>query len=493
MSQRRILVVTFGIALGLLLAAMEATVVGTAMPTIVSQLGGLSRYSWVFSIYMLTSTTSLPIYGKLSDMYGRKPIYMVSVALFLGGSALCGVAQTMTQLILARAIQGLGAGALGLMAFTISGDIFTLEQRAKVQGVFSGVWGVSSIIGPLIGGWIVDHTSWRWVFYINLPFGLLAALILWLALEERVTARSNHQIDYAGAALLSAGSICLLFPLLEGSNYGWGSPLIVGLLLLAVGLLAAFVWVEQRVPEPVLPLSLFEDRLILAASLQGVLAGLAVFGTISFLPLFMQGVLGTTATEAGTALAPMLLGWVSASTIAGPLLLRIGYRPIVQVGAVLMVLGAFLITRLDAHTPQMAVYVSTAVLGSGMGCTVVSYLIAVQNSVERTRLGVATSALQFSRQMGGALGTSLMGAILTLSLAASAGADFDPQQLLGREGMALSAEALAAGREFLAQGLHAAFWLALGATVLALVIAVGTPARELVRTRRPSEEFVGVE
>jgi len=270
----RQLVITFALIMGLFLAALEGTVISTAMPTIIAQLGGLEVYSWAFSSYMLASTTTIPIFGRLSDLYGRKPIYLGSIVLFLIGSALCGQAQNMTELIAFRAIQGLGAGGLLPVTFTIIGDLFTFEQRARMQGLFSSVWGVSSVIGPLCGGFLVEHVSGRWVFYLNIPFGLLAATIILLRFHEAVEDRAGGQVDYRGALLLATSVLCLLFAVLEGGRqYAWTDPRIVGLLVTAGLGCAAFIWLEQRIDEPLLPLRLFKDRLDLVASGYNFLAG----------------------------------------------------------------------------------------------------------------------------------------------------------------------------------------------------------------------------
>jgi len=318
LSRKRVIIVVIGIMFGLFMASMEATVIATAMPTIVGQLGGLEIYSWTFSAYMLASTTSVPVFGKLSDIYGRRPIYTVSMILFLVGSALCGLSETMLQLVAFRAVQGLGAGGLMPLAFTIVGDLFTLEQRARMQGVFSGVWGVSSIVGPLLGGFLVDQVSWPWVFYVNIFPGTIAAVLVWFAWRDlpRDTTAAAPKIDYLGATLLTVGVVLLLLGLFElGTSLGW---ILLGV---AAILLAALMWVEQQAADPILPLPLFRERLFGSACLHGFLSGWAMFGSISFVPLFVQSVMGTSATAAGASLTPLLLGWVGASIIGSRLLL----------------------------------------------------------------------------------------------------------------------------------------------------------------------------
>jgi EmrB/QacA subfamily drug resistance transporter len=357
--------------LSLFLASMESTVVATAMPTIVGQLGGLEHYSWVFSAYMLASTTVVPLYGKLSDLYGRRKLYVFAMALFLIGSVLCGLSTSMTQLIFARALQGVGAGGIMPLAFILIGEMFTLEQRAKMQGFFSGVWGVSSIIGPLLGGFLVDQFSWRWIFYINIVPGLLAAALVAFAWRDQPRTHARPAIDYAGAALLTVSVVMLLLGLMGAGPSSW--MLISGAVLLFIMLL----WVERRAADPILPLSLFRDRLFSTATLHGVLSGWTVFGSVSFIPLFVQSVMGTSATQAGITITPMLLGWVTASII-GTRLLPIGYRKLALIGIATFTVGAF---RCHADEFQPAgMMVPAALMGTGMGPS--RALIAVQTSVE---------------------------------------------------------------------------------------------------------------
>ncbi|HEX5692139.1 MAG TPA: MDR family MFS transporter, partial [Roseiflexaceae bacterium] len=404
MSRRRVILITVGIMLSLFLASMEATVVATAMPTIVSQLGGLESYSWVFTAYMLTSTTTVPLFGKLSDIYGRRPIYVLAIGLFLIGSLLCGLAQSMTQLIIYRAVQGVGAGGLLPLAFIIVGDLFTLEQRARMQGLFSGVWGVSSVAGPLLGGFLVDQVSWHWVFFINILPALLAGALVWWAWvdQAREAKAARPAIDYAGAALLTAGVVALLLGLFElGTDMAW---LLLGA---SVVLFAGLAWVERHAADPVLPLALFRDRLFAVGCANGLLAGCAMFGSVSFVPLFVQAVLGTSATAAGATLMPLMLGWVGSSIVGSRLLLRMGYRTLALIGMSLLTIGTFLMTRIGMDSSQLSLLFSLGLMGVGMGLTIPSFLIAVQSTVQRRWLGTATSTLQFSRSMGGVLGVSI--------------------------------------------------------------------------------------
>lgn len=414
MSRKRVMVVTMAVMLSLFMASVEATVVATAMPTIVGQLGGLAIYSWVFSAYLVASTTTVPIYGKLSDLYGRRPIFIFSMALFLSGSALCGQATSMQQLIIFRALQGLGAGGLLPLAFIIIGDIFTFEERAKMQGVFSGVWGVSSITGPLLGGFLVDQVSWHWIFYINILPGILASALLWLAWQEHGwDSARKPTIDFLGAGILATAVITFLFGLLElSSALGWV------LLLLAALLFLALLRVEQRAPDPILPLPLFRDRIFTSACAHGLFAGAAIFGSASFIPLFVQYVMEKTATVAGATLTPQLLGWVGASIIGSRMLLHTGYRTLSLAGMVLTVLGTFFLSQAGSDPEHALVILYVAMMGIGMGLSIPAFLIAVQSTVPRQYLGTATSTVQFSRSIGGALGVSVMGTALSLVLAA---------------------------------------------------------------------------
>lgn len=416
-SPQRRRAITAGVMTGMFLAALEATIVGTAMPTVVSALGGLAQFSWVFSAYVLTSTVSVPLWGKLSDLYGRRVFYQLGIAIFLIGSVLSGLSRSMPQLIAARALQGLGAGALIPLGMTIIGDVYTLRERARMQGLFSGVWGLSSVVGPLVGGFITDHWSWRWVFFINVPFGILGAAIIGFALVE--PKRTEHpKIDYLGAGVLTAAVTLLMLVLVES-----GTPAMLlrtaNLAQLAV-VAALIVWlirIEQRAPEPVIPLDLFRNRVVSIAMIVGFLAGVAMFGAISFLPLFAQGTRGVSATAAGSFLTPLMLSWVTASIIGGRLLIRLGSRPLVLAGMVAMVAGFAALTMATRHTPTYVLVLELMVIGIGLGLTMLTLLIAVQHAVPKSQLGIATSLNQFFRSIGGAMGVALLGAVLSAGLA----------------------------------------------------------------------------
>lgn len=417
LSRRRRRVVTAGVMLGMFLAALEATVVGTAMPTVIASLGGLDRYSWVFSAYLLTSTVTVPVWGRLSDLYGRRMFYLLGIAFFLLGSVLSGASQTITQLIVFRAIQGLGAGALIPLSMTINGDIYTLRERTRMQGLFSGVWGLASILGPLAGGFITDHISWRWVFYINIPFGLAAAVVVGIALvEPKQTGRPI--IDYAGATWLTISITLLLLVLVEsGDPSVWGNPLT---LIAVAGIVVSsylFVRTENRAPEPIVPFSLFRNRIIGVGSITAFMVGAAMFGALSFIPLFVQGTLGGTATEAGALLTPFLLGWVTMSVVGGKLIFRVGYRPTILAGLFVLTSSFAVLATFGRSTSRASLIGVILAMGIGMGLVMFALLITVQNSVSRNQLGIATSLNQFSRSIGQTVGVAVMGTVMTISLA----------------------------------------------------------------------------
>lgn len=461
--------------LGMFLAALEATAIATAMPTAIGDLGGISRYSWVFSIYLLTSTTTVPLYGKLSDIHGRRPIFFFSVALFLIGSALSGAAGSMEQLIFYRGLQGLGAGGVMPVATTLIGDIYTLEERGRMQGLLSGVWGISSVLGPALGGLITDTLSWRWVFYINIPFGIASVVLLQLFLDEKVT-RREHKLDLFGTFTLTAALTLLLLGLLEGGPmWGWSDLRTMAMLVGAVGSLVLFIRQEQRVAEPVLPLDLFQNRVIAVASAGSVVIGTLLFATAAFVPMFTQGVLGGTAFDAGITLAPMSIGWPIASTLSGWLLLRLGYRPLTIVGGVFALLGASLLALVDADSTRLALMSAMFVAGLGLGFMSTPYLLAVQNAVAWGQRGVATSAVQFARTVGGAIAVAGLGAVLNAHLITPTGpldanAALDPAHR-----SALSSSALHELITALASGLHSVYLVIAVIAGAGLLIALAFP------------------
>jgi EmrB/QacA subfamily drug resistance transporter len=405
-----------GVMAAVFLAAMESTVVATAMPTVIASLGGIRIYSWTFSAFLLTSTVTMPIWGRLADQVGRRRAYLAGLALFLLGSALAGLSHSMEQLIAFRALQGLGAGSLISIGMTIVGDLYGVERRAKMQGYFSSVWGVASLVGPLVGGLLTDRVSWRWVFYINLPFGLLAAAAIAIGLRDEARDRPRASFDLLGMGVFAAAISALLVGLVEIGAGESRRSTGIGLVVLSGVLLALFVLVERRVAEPVIPLRLFGNPVLRAAAATGLLSGMAMFGAITYVPLYLQAVTGSTATQAGWVLMPFVLGWVIFSIVGARLVLRVGYRRVVLVGMIALVAAFVLLAGWDESLTRLTAARDIALAGVGMGLVFVPMLIAVQNSVPRSLLGSATSLTGFFRTVGGAVGVAVMGAAMTYRL-----------------------------------------------------------------------------
>jgi EmrB/QacA subfamily drug resistance transporter len=485
--------VTAAVMLGMFLAALEATAVAAAVPTAVGELGGVSHYSWVFSAYLLTSTTTVPMFGKLADLFGRRLIYQIAVGIFLLGSALSGLAGTFGQLVVFRAVQGLGAGGVTPVAVTVIGDIYSLEERARMQGVFSAVWAVSSLLGPLLGGLITDALSWRWIFYLNIPFGIVSAWMLHRWLREETSGR-RHKLDVLGTLSLTAAISLLLLALMEGGGaWGWRDPRTLGLLAGAAVGLVVFFWQERRAPEPMLPLDLFKSRLIAVASVGNLLLGALLYVITAYVPMFAQGVLGGTAVDAGTILAPILIGWPIASTLAGRLLIRVGYRPLTRGGSLLILAGVLLLARVSAETTRPDVLVAMLITGLGLGFTSMPYLLGVQNAVSWNRRGVATSSVQFFRNMGGALAVAALGALLNARLTGIVGSGTDANAALEPTLRAqLEPQALALLTRGLLHGLQGVFvasvFLAVAGLAAAFFFPRGLPREHIHPERDASSE-----
>jgi EmrB/QacA subfamily drug resistance transporter len=460
--------------LGLFLAAMEMTVVATAMPTAVGDLGGLHLYAWAFSAYMLATTVTIPIYGKLADLRGRKPVMLVGIALFLAGSMACGRAASMEALVAFRALQGLGAGAIQPMALTIVGDLFDVRERGRMQGVFGAVWGVAGLVGPLLGGAIVHWLSWRWVFYVNVPLGIGCAIVLQAAYHERVE-RHEHRLDLAGAVLLAGTVLSVLAATRSRATGAWALPLALLLALL-------FLAVERRASEPLLPLDLFAHRVIGVASVTGALVGAAMISTVTFVPLYVQSVLGGGPTAAGGAIAPMVIGWPIASALSGRVLHRVGYRPLIRGGLAISfvaALGLALLLRPGAAAwlPRLL----TGLYGIGLGLANTPTVIAVQTSVAWNRRGVATASTMFFRTIGGTVAVGVLGGLLAASLAGGPATPEQVEQLLGPERRLLDATLLAAVAGALQESMRKLFWASACIAGAALCVGMAFP-RVIVAT-----------
>jgi EmrB/QacA subfamily drug resistance transporter len=416
-THRQIVVILFGVMAGMLLFALDQGIVGTALPRIVSELGGLDRLSWVVTAYLLTSTASTPLWGKVSDLYGRRLIFQVAIGIFLVGSALSGLSQNMTELIAFRALQGVGGGGLFAIALSIIGDVIPPRERGRYLGYFGAVFGVSSVAGPLLGGWLTDGPGWRWIFYINLPVGLAALVVTSIVLTMPVV-RREHRIDYLGAAIIVAAVSCLLLYLdWRGNEYGWteagGLALLAGFVLLSV----AFVAVELRSAEPIIPMRLFRNPVFSVGNLYGFLAGVAMFGGIIFLPVYLQAVKGMSPTASGLALLPAIVGIFSTSIGAGRLITRTGrYKIYPVIGSVVLIVALLLLSRLGVDTPFWQIALCEYLFGAGLGFTMQTIVTAVQNAVDFRDLGAATSSTTFFRQMGGSIGAAVFGAVLSSRL-----------------------------------------------------------------------------
>ncbi|SCG80241.1 drug resistance transporter, EmrB/QacA subfamily [Micromonospora echinaurantiaca] len=497
LNSRQIRLLMLGLMTGMLLAALDQTIVGTALPTIVGELGGINHYSWVVTAYLLASTASTPLYGKMADLFGRRPVFLFSIGTFLVGSLLAGLSQDMTQLIVTRGIQGLGAGGLMTLAFTIISDVVPPRERGRYQGLFGAVFGISSVAGPLVGGYFAE-TDWRWIFYINVPLAILAILVCSRVMRLVPFTRREHAIDWLGAGLLVAGVSCLLLALSWGGNeYAWGSGVIVGLLVAGAVLGVLFVLQEARVAEPILPLRLFRSRTFALANSAGFVLGLVMFGSIIFIPLYLQIVKGASPTRSGLLMLPMMAGIIVTSVLTGRAMSRIGrYKWFPVIGSAVLLVGMLLFTQLHVGTSLWLAFGFMVVIGVGLGLCMQSLILAVQNAVSMRDLGAGTSAATFFRSLGGAFGVAILGAVLSARLtsgladrlpaaiaqlpppeqaavAASGGADIsvnDPATI-----MALPAPVRAAVQTAFVESLDRVFLTAGVIAILAVLVTLALP------------------
>ena len=414
LSRGRVILATAGTMLALLLAALDQTIVGTAIPRIVADLNGLDRLAWVTTAYLVTSTTMTPIAGKLGDLFGRKPFMLAGMIGFVAASALCGLSQNMTELIFFRGFQGIFGGVLFATVFTVIGDLFPPEQRGRLAGLFGAVFGLSSIVGPTTGGFITDHWSWRWVFEVNIPVGIIAVIVVLIGLPYVRSKASWRDIDFFGAATLAAGVVPLLIALSITRDHAWTSPQVSGLLALAAAMLAAFVFVESRVEHPIVPLELFKNSTFSVSMIVGFITAFGMFGSILFTPLVFQGVLGISATNSGALITPMMFGLLGASTVTGFVMRRVRYyRFLGTLGVAIVIFGMWMLSGITPSVPEWHVVVDLIVVGTGIGITFPLYLTAVQTALPRKYLGVASSQIQFWRNLGGTVGSAVLGAVLS--------------------------------------------------------------------------------
>jgi EmrB/QacA subfamily drug resistance transporter len=515
--------VVAGTMLALLLAALDQTIVGTAMPRIVAELNGLNYYSWVITAYLVASTIMVPIAGKLGDLFGRKPFLLAGMIGFVAASALCGQSHGMLELVTFRTIQGIFGGMLFATVFAVIGDLFPPSQRARLAGLFGAVFGLSSIIGPTAGGYITDSWGWRWVFYVNLPVGIIAVLLVIATMPYVRSSASLRDIDFLGAGMLIAGLVPLMVALSITRDHGWTSPEVLGLLGVAAVLLIAFFVVETRTDHPIVPFGLFKNSTFSVSMIVGFLTGFGMFGTIVFVPLIYQGVLGVSATNSGQLLTPMMLGLIVASTLVGQAMVRIRYYRFLGTGGiVVMLVGMYLLSQVTATTSRLEVVRDIVLVGAGLGTTFPLYLTAVQTALPRNFLGVASSQIQFWRQIGGTIGTAVLGSVLAQRLpvhvqeqvanlhlpsqiasqfVSGGGSNpqtlFDPAQIaarraqagaLGPQGAAIFDQVLHAIRAGLATTLHEIFLYGAAVLILALIASVFLNDVPLRGRQRAQEE-----
>jgi len=486
MTRNARILATVGVGLALFLAALDQTIVGTALPRIVADLNGLEYYAWVATAYLVSSTTLTPIAGKLGDLFGRKPFLLGGMIGFVLASALCGQAQNMAELVAFRGIQGIFGGVLFASVFATIGDLYPPAQRAKLQGVFGGIFGLASVVGPTVGGYLTDNLSWRWVFYVNVPVGILAVAVCFVTLPSVVHKASWRDIDFAGAITLAATLVPMLIALSITRDHDFSSPEVLGLLLVAAIMAVIFFVIERRTPHPVVPFDLWKNPTFAVSTVVGFLLGFAMFGAILYVSLIYQGVLGIPATNSGLLITPLMVGLIAASVVTGQLMVRIKrYRYLGTVGSVILVIGLWLLAQVNVGAPEVEVVRDLVLVGLGVGVGMPLYLNATQSAVDVRYLGVVSSQIQFWRNIGSTVGVAILGAVLSHELpqkiaaavppqfagAVAAGSNaqaiFDPSAT-GR----IPAELLLAIRGALASATHDVFLIAAGVAALAAIVSL---------------------
>ena len=476
--------ILYAVAVMLLLASLDQTIVSTALPTIVADLGGVDQLSWVVTSYLLTSTIVAPLYGKMGDLYGRKLMMQISVILFLLGSCLAGLSQTMTFLIVSRAIQGLGGGGLFVLALTVIGDVIPPRERGKIQGIFGGVFGLSSVAGPLAGGFFVDNLSWHWIFFINLPLGIVSLVIFAVAFKAKGV-RTTHKIDYLGAVLLSASlTAMVLATTLGGRTYAWGDPLILGLVAGAIATMILFVWAETKASEPILPMALFKINTFRVFGAVGFIVGSAMFGALTFIPLYLQVAKGVTPTNSGLQLLPLMFGILFSSIGSGQIMSRTGkYRRLPTAGTAMLTLGMLWLSTIQPDTPTAVVMAMMFMVGLGMGPTMSVGTTAIQNAIPREMMGVGTAGFTLIRQIGGSIGVAVFGAMFTNQLMSNLGgrlpAGTSAESMNARMIEALPPQAREMVLTAFTDALHPIFQVGAAVSALAVIVSLFLDELEL--------------
>ncbi len=480
-------IVAISLMMATFLTAIEGTVVSTAMPKIASELQGIERMNWVFSIYLLTSAVTVPIFGKLSDLFGRKIIFNIGTLIFLTGSALCGFSDSMDQLILFRALQGIGAGAIMPVATTIIGDVFPVSERARMLGLISLVWGISGIVGPLVGGFFVDHLTWEWIFFFNIPFGLLAMLMLGLSFRENLE-KNKKKIDYLGALTFSIGMIALLYALqLGGETNDWLSPIVVTLFTFFILFTALFIYIESKVVEPMIPLHLFRNRLITVVNGISFFTSAVLIGIMVYLPMWVQGVLGEGATQSGIVLMPTSITWTIGSFLVGKMMIKRGTRSIIGISLCILLIATISLALFNQFSPKMILYVITAILGLGFGIITAFSTVLVQSTVNWSLRGVSTSTIVFFRALGQTVGIAILGTYFNarvssqLSAKQESGDSLDQlNELISPDSaISLSSSTVSSLREVLVSGINHIFILLSVLIIINLIATLFLPKTKM--------------